>query len=190
MIQMRKSSLTGKRVLIILPQNKFQDEEYSILIEHLKANFIEFATAALDKKAARGIQGTTILPDYLIDFVDILKFDAISLIGGVGSIQHWHSAKVIKLLKAANKFQKLICAICLAPVTLANAGLLKDKRVTGYFSSSKYLRSKGAIYTGSPVEIAGNIITSNGPEAAKEFAEAIINSLSNQTNSLKESETR
>jgi len=53
---MRKCSLTGKKVLIILPQRKSQDEEYSILAKHLKANSIECTTAALNKKTAKGIK--------------------------------------------------------------------------------------------------------------------------------------
>ena len=74
----------------------------------------------------------------------------------------------------------MICAICLAPVTLANAGLLKNIKVTGYNAAGKYLSSKGAIYTGKSVEISDKIITACDPEASKEFAQAIADSLTGQ----------
>jgi protease I len=66
-----------------------------------------------------------------------------------------------------------VSAICLAPVTLANAGLLLGKRATAYPSAEGFLEWKGAIYTGRPVEIAGTIVTASGPEAVEEFARAI-----------------
>lgn len=62
----------------------------------------------------------------------------------------------------------------LVPVTLANAGILKGKRATAYPSVESYLRWKGAMYTGKSVEIAGNIVTAKGPEAAKEFARTVV----------------
>lgn len=64
-------------------------------------------------------------------------------------------------------------AICLAPVTLANAGLLEGKRATVYPSAKSFLKWKGATYTGNPVEVDGNIVTANGPEVAEEFAQAV-----------------
>jgi len=66
----------------------------------------------------------------------------------------------------------------LAPVTLANAGILKDKKVTAYPSAAKYLNSKGAIYTGNSVEISDNIVTARDPDAAGEFAIVVAKQLS------------
>jgi protease I len=67
----------------------------------------------------------------------------------------------------------VVSAICLAPVTLANAGLLEGKRATAYPSAESYLKWKRVTYTSSEVEIAGNIVTAKGPEAAERFARAI-----------------
>jgi protease I len=77
------------------------------------------------------------------------------------------------LVKEANRAGKVVSAICLAPVTLANAGLLEGKRATAYPSAESFLKWKGAIYTGNAVEVEGNIVTANGPEAAEEFAQAV-----------------
>jgi len=173
---MRKNEalLTNKKVLVILPQEKFEDREYLGLVECLGANNLKFTIATSSRDMANGIGGTAVIPDCLINDINVLEYDAISLIGGVGSIEHWHNAEIITAIKKANKFGKLICAICLAPVTLANAGLLKNKKATVYKSAASYLRSKGAFFTGNSVEISDNIITANGPKAVKKFAETIV----------------
>lgn len=174
---MHVDGLSNIKVLIILPQNKFQDEEFLTVELQLNKGHIEYNTVACRDKIATGSSGIRVKPDYTFNNIDFIDYDAVILIGGVGSIEHWHNKKVLKLLAKANRFGKLICAICLAPVTLANAGLLKNKRATAYDSAATYLRSKGAIFTGSSIEISDNIITANGPEAAKEFAEAIVGHL-------------
>jgi protease I len=100
-------------------------------------------------------------------------FDAILLVGGVGSNKFWHNEIVHDLVREASKAGKVISAICLAPVTLANTGILAGKRATAYPSAESFLKWKGATYTGNSVEVDGNIVTANGPEAAEEFAQAV-----------------
>ncbi len=177
----------NKEVLIILPQNKFQDEEFIAVKSQLDLNNIKCTITACSDKIAIGLNGTQVEPDCVIDDVDIINYVALILIGGVGSIEHWHNRKVIDLIKDANKAGLYICAICLAPVTLANAGILKDKKATVYYSAASYLESKGVIITGDQVEESENIITANGPEASVLFSQAIIKSLkgviTNQTRS-------
>jgi protease I len=41
----------------------------------------------------------------------------------------------------------------------------------------KKIESKGAKYTGKSVEVDGNVITANGPTAAREFGRAIAKAL-------------
>lgn len=74
--------------------------------------------------------------------------------------------------------KKIVGAICIAPVTLARAGLLKNKKVTTYSSTINDIKSAGAKYTGNDVERDGNIITASGPAAAQKFGEAIVKALS------------
>jgi protease I len=174
---MADRSLSNKMILMILPREKFQEEEYRGAFAVLTAAQAKVMVAS-SQKTARGGYGSIIKTDLLISEVDLKRFDAVILIGGVGSIEYWHNDEVIDLIKDARKNNKLICAICLAPVTLANAGLLKNVRATGYNSAEKYLGSKGAIFTGKPVEISDKIITASCPEASGEFARAIVDSLS------------
>ena len=63
---------------------------------------------------------------------------------------------------------KVISAICAAPIVLAKAGLLDDKKFTMYPGFDSYLN--GAKYTDAPAEIDGNVVTGKGPGAVYAFA--------------------
>jgi protease I len=59
---------------------------------------------------------------------------------------------------------------------LANAGLLNGKNATVWEmpESLEVFQQQGVNYTGESVTIDGHFITANGPDAAADFAKAII----------------
>jgi len=71
-----------------------------------------------------------------------------------------------------------LAAICIAPVTLARAGLLKGRKTTVWSSEAGKLKAAGAVYTGKSLERDGNIITASGPTAAIEFGSQLLKVLS------------
>jgi protease I len=73
-----------------------------------------------------------------------------------------------------------VAAICLAPVVLARAGILKGKKAT-YFNSPvsfREMKAGGAVLVDKAVVADSRIVTANGPAAATEFAGAFIGTLS------------
>jgi protease I len=70
-----------------------------------------------------------------------------------------------------------VAAICIAPVILANAGLLNGKRATSFSSEKNTLVTKGALVSVNGVESDGKIITAEGPSHATEFGEMILKAL-------------
>lgn len=166
--------VTGKKVLMIIAPKDFRDEELLEPKKLLEAQGASVLIASTTLQMAKGMLGATIKPNMLIKDADPAKFDAIILVGGAGATQYWDDKVAHSLLKGAAKLGKVIGAICIAPVTLANAGLLKGKKATVWASERKRIEAKGAIYTGTSVQVDGNIVTANGPEAAKEFGKAIL----------------
>jgi len=59
---------------------------------------------------------------------------------------------------------------------LAKAGVVEGKRVTAS-TGSYQLEKAGAIFTGASVERDGLVITANGPDASRQFGEAITAAL-------------
>jgi len=162
-----------KKVLMIISGNKFCDEEYESSRQILESFGINCEVASSTTNRAIGLDGTVVVPDYQINNLNSQVYDAFLLVGGVGCREYWHDEFVHTLLNNAHSSGKLVCAICLAPVILANAGLLKGKRATAHPSASDYLEYKGVKYSSKNVEFEGNIVTANGPEATKKFANKI-----------------
>jgi protease I len=121
--------------------------------------------------------GAQVQPTLLLANVQAADYDAVVFIGGTGAQQYFHDPVAHALAQETAKQGKLVAAICIAPATLANAGLLKGKKATCWKSEAETLKKGGATYTGQPVEADGKIITGSGPQAAKEFGLALAKAL-------------
>jgi protease I len=79
---------------------------------------------------------------------------------------------------------KILASICISPVILAKAGVLKGKKATVWTdftkSQAKILEKEGAIFEEKPVVVDGKIITANGPGSAEEFGKKIIEVLTKE----------
>ena len=99
---------------------------------------------------------------------------ALIFVGGAGAEQYFEDRTAINLAKEAAEKNKIYGAICIAPVILANAGLLNHKKATVFQSEILQIKKRGAHYTNENVVVDGHLVTANGPEAATEFGEAIL----------------
>lgn len=122
---------------------------------------------------AKGMFGGTVKPDTTLEDVDVSRFDALVFVGGSGAKIYFDDPTAHRLAREAYENGRVVAAICIAPSTLANAGLLGGKKATCFPSESQNLREKGAVYTGKPVEQDGRIVTADGPGSAREFGRVI-----------------
>lgn len=146
-------------------------------MEILKKSGVEVKVASTTLDFAVGKLGARVKPDMLLGDVLPEDFDAIIFVGGIGASGYFDDAGVHNLLKDALKGNRILAAICIAPVIFARAGILKGRRATVFSSEEKELKSCGAKYSGRPVERDANIITAAGPFAAAEFGREIAKAL-------------
>lgn len=173
-----ENRLEGRKVLMIIASSNFRDEEYSVPRATLEGQGAKITVASSKMTEAVGmLKKEKVKPDILIAKVDAGAFDAVVFIGGVGAKEYFANKTALKLAKEAYDRKKIVAAICIAPSILANAGLLKGKTATVYASEATNLQKAGAKYTGAPLEVDGRIITANGPNASKEFADALAKAL-------------
>jgi protease I len=165
------------KVVFITAPEVFRDEEYYNPKKILEDGNIEVVTASVKTGELRGRFGFKTTSTLLIQDVDLNDFDAVAYIGGSGSAVFFDNYYALKIANDFFKQQKPTASICLAGVILANAGILKDAKATVFIDGKEALIKGGAVYTGNPLEIDGNIITANGPGAAKDFGRAILKSL-------------
>ncbi len=165
------------KVVMVIAHNGFRDEELFVTKRILESHGIKVEVASSSLATARGMLGGVYKPDLLLKDVNIDHYASIIFVGGVGATEYWNNPIAHKLIKEAVAKHKVVAAICIAPVTLAKAGVLKGKKATVWPSEAGQLEAAGAIYTGRPVERDGLIITANGPQAAPTFAETILRAL-------------
>lgn len=170
-------NLRGKKILIVIAYQDFQDDEYRVVSEYLGmlGAVIEVASSSIGE--ARGVNSSLVEVNILINDVNPYQHDALVFIGGPGSVEYQYNETVLELARQFIQSRKIVAAICIAPLILAKAGILSGKHATvwvGYENEEyKELESSGAKYTGEPVTVDKHIITANGPESATKFAEAI-----------------
>ena len=171
------SKLTGKKIVMIIARSNFRDEEFLVPKGILEKEGAEVKVASSSLDESRGMLGAVAKPDILVADVNASDYDAVIFVGGQGASEYWEDAKAHEIARSAADEGKVLGAICIAPVTLANAGVLKGKRATVFPSEAGKLSKKEAICTRAGVEIDGKIITADGPRSATEFGEAIVEAL-------------
>ncbi|MDI6781945.1 MAG: DJ-1/PfpI family protein [bacterium] len=173
----KMASIAGKKILFIIASNNFRDEEFFEPKQVVDAKGGVATIASSSQHISKGVCGATVKPDILLSEAKAADYDAIVFVGGAGSSEYWNDPVAHRIAKETFALGRVVSAICIAPITLANAGLLNGKKATVFSSEIERLKSKGALYTGAGVEIDGKIITANGPQSATLFGEAIVAAL-------------
>jgi len=168
------------KALLIIAQRNFNETEYSTTKSVLESNKIKTITASISKSEAVGMKGMKVNPDKTVAEALKEEYDAVVIIGGSGSPTLADYPEVIQIIKKHNEAGKVLAAICLGPAILSKAGVLKNVMATVFPTdwSVSMLTREGAHYFDKNVVVDGKIVTANGPQAAKEFAQAISKLLS------------
>ncbi|MBZ5535903.1 MAG: DJ-1/PfpI/YhbO family deglycase/protease [Acidobacteriia bacterium] len=169
--------LSDKKVVMVIAPDQFRDEELLVPRQILEAAGATVKVASRSKMECTGMLGAKVKPDLLISEVKMADFDAIVVVGGMGSPEYlWGDRRLHALLGEAKTSGKTTAAICLSGAVLARAGVLAGHRATVYKTadSMSEFEKGGAVYTGEPVTVDGNLVTGENPDAARAFGEAIV----------------
>jgi len=165
------------RVLIPLAEG-CEELEAVTIVDLLRRAGIEVITAGLDNRPVKASRGVNLIPDTDLDSAIRNEYDMVVLPGGLPGARYLDEDPRIKtLLKKMADDERYTAAICAAPTVLANAGILADKKATGYPGFLEKLDLPTTILSDEPVVIDGNVITSKGPGTAMDFALALIETL-------------
>jgi len=174
---------TNKKVAIAIAFENFKDEEYFVTRQVLEAAGRKVITVSNKMGTAQGVSGGQTPVDLSLDELKVEDYDGLVFIGGPGCLENLDQPVSYQIARETVKQDKILGAICISPVILAKAGLLKDRKATVWSvsldkSPVKILQDGGANYQEQPVVIDGKIITGNGPAVAREFGQAIVRLLS------------
>jgi len=163
----------NKNLVFVIAPKDFRDEELFIPLDIVKKAGIETKIASTILGKCLGSGGRKITSQFMIDNIKADDYDGIVFIGGSGMTQLVDNSDLQNLAKEFFQNQKLVAAICVAPVVLAKAEILKNISATAWQDYLPELQEHGCNVVAKPVVIAGRVITGNGPLAAQAFGQAI-----------------
>jgi protease I len=161
--------LDGKRALFVIYE-RFEDNEYGIPRAILEDLGVVVTVAAPSSDIVKGLEDTEVQPDAVLSDVHGGDYDAIVFVGGKG--YQLDDPEAQRIAQEAVAADRVVAAICIAPLTLARAGVVEGKRMTAAVEFDE-LEEAGAIVTFAAVERDGLIITANSPGGARRFGETI-----------------
>ena len=110
--------------------------------------------------------------------VSAVETDCLLFPGGYSPDALRLHAATLELVRECHRRGKLLAAICHGPWVLISAGVMEEKRATGYVAVRDDLVNAGADFVDVPAVRDGNIITGRVPDDLPEFCQEIIKALS------------
>ena len=158
-----------------------EELEAVTLIDLFRRAKLKVITAGLRDGPITASRGTRFLADVALDEVMALEFDLVALPGGLPGADNLNADSRIReiLIRTAQR-GGYVAAICAAPKILANAGLLKGKRITCFPGSFPSQEQKDVTLLADGVVHDGLVITSKGPGTAMDFALYLIELLTDR----------
>ncbi|GHS86730.1 4-methyl-5(B-hydroxyethyl)-thiazole monophosphate biosynthesis protein [Campylobacterota bacterium] len=162
-----------KKVLMPIA-NGFEEIEAVTIIDILRRAGLQVEIAGCGRYEVLGAHGIAIGAEMTIEDVNADEYDALVLAGGHENAIALSSDQAVQSVIVGLKQRgKLLAAICAAPIALAQAGAIEG-------SFTCYSGYEGGIegdYKNERVVESGNLITSQGPGTAAEFAFAIVSKM-------------
>lgn len=164
-----------KKVLVFLAEG-FEEIEALSVVDVLRRANLKCDLCSIKDEYVVGTHNITIKSDCIIEDVIKEEYDAIVLPGGLPGADNLLDKRVKDMAIEFNEQGKIVAAICAAPQTLEQFGLLEDKKCTSYPGFIKG-REKVNYLEDQIVVVDKNVITSRGPATALEFAFTILTEL-------------
>ncbi|MCL9782210.1 DJ-1/PfpI family protein [Vibrio sp. S4M6] len=172
----------SKRVLVPIASGTEEMEAVTVIDMMVRAGY-EVTVASADFNGDLTVEasrGVTLTADCLLVDIADDEFDAVILSGGIGGAETFRdSALLVEIVKQQKYDGRLVAAICAAPaVVLQHHNLFPDAIMTCHPSFHDQIDNDKLRVKRVTFDIHDNLITSQGPGTALEFAMEIIIKLS------------
>ncbi len=160
---------------IVLLAPGFEESEALTIADVLRRGGVQVQVSALEDRTVTGGAGVTVEADCTLEEACTAP-DLVVLPGGYRAADAFqHSEAVCALLRRTAEAGGIVAAMCAAPLALAEAGLLENRRFTVYPTVRDRIHT-GA-YAPEPVVCDGPVITGEGPAIVYAFSYALLDAL-------------
>ncbi len=161
----------------VLVEDYYQVLEVWYPYLRLREEGIKTVLVGTGKREYKSKEGYVAEEELSIEKAKVDDFDAVIIPGGYAPDILRRYAKVNNFVKNMYEKGKIVAAICHAGWVLISAGILKDKKVTGFSAIKDDLINAGAQFIDREVVVDGNLITSRNPYDLPAFCTQIIKKL-------------
>jgi protease I len=117
----------------------------------------------------------TFAVDAVVGDADPSSYDGLVLPGGVANPDALRTDEdAVAFVRDFVESERPVAAICHAPWTLAEADVVRGRRMTSWPSLQTDLRNAGADWVDEEVVVDGNLVTSRKPDDLPAFNEALV----------------
>ena len=117
--------------------------------------------------------------DQVVGDASVEEYDALVLPGGVANPDALRMDEdAVSFVRDFVGSGKPVAAICHAPWTLAEADVVRERRLTSWPSLQTDLTNAGATWVDEELVVDGNLITSRKPDDLPAFCEALVSAFS------------
>ena len=162
-------------MLYMFLANGFEETEAIGCLDVIKRAGLDIKTVSVESgQTVTGSHGIPVVADILKSEINKEECEGVILPGGMpGTLNLEKDEQVKEFITYCYEKNKLIAAICAAPMVFGKMGLLKGKKATCYPGFEEHFN--GGEYTGDLVSVCQNVITGKGAGAAMLFGAEIVN---------------
>lgn len=173
-----------KKVALVIASKGFQPLEYGDTKKVLEDAGVR--VDAISEKVGQSVDAfgqNGPIVSLTVEKVNPRDYDGVFLIGGSGALDCLDNENVYKLMRATKEAGIFYGAICGSPRILCKAGLINDKKITGWDEDGKLQEECPDVTimrvgsTNADTVTDGKLITGRDPMAAKAFGQAIVKAL-------------
>ena len=171
--------LKGKRVAILSDNEGVEEIELKGPLQALRdagADVHLVAPEAGEVQAFNHLEkGSKFTVDQALGSVGSADYDALVLPGGVANPDNLRiDSKAVDFARSFFDEGKPVGAICHAPWTLVEAGVVEGRTLTSWPSLRTDIENAGAHWVDEEVHIDGNLVTSRKPDDLEQFCHTIV----------------
>lgn len=175
--------MLDEKTVAIIATHGYEQSELKYPLEDLKKAGAKVCVVSPSDDPIRGViglewQDATVDVDQRLESASPDGFDALVLPGGVYNPDTLRqNGKVISFVKEMVGAGKPVAAICHGPWLLAEAGVVKSRRIASYPSIRTDVTNAGATWVDEAVVVDRPIITSRTPDDLEPFCAALKEAL-------------